>query len=341
MSSIAKKVLSSSFAKRSVLFAGSSAFLLGALLPASRAQENSAGSAAVCVSPTMIRQMVSDGRSIRVSPPAKSVPTPQQREGAEENESGIALARVPENVRMLEEARRRFERAARKGYAPAQVNLALLSLAGWGTAPNAGTALYWLREAARQEYPLAYFDLGVLYLEGCGVNRDAREAFRYFERGAEAGDPAAEMNLGYLYDEGLGVTQDRAQSAVWYRRAAESGLAEAQYNLADLYLRGEGVPRDEAAAFVLFQKAAQQGHSGARIMLGNMFAEGLGTEKNVQAAYEWILAASLQGDIRDTETLRALERQLSAGQLAESKLRAEQLAQLGRPRSDAKVALLR
>ena len=342
MSSIANSVLISSFAKHWLVPAGCSVLLLGVLSPPSRAQESTAGSGAACVSPTMIRQMVRDGKSIRVSPAAERIAErPLRTAGALENEKGVGLAQEPENVRMLEEAHRWFEKAASKGYAPAQVNLAVLSLAGWGTAPNGGTALYWLREAARQEYALAYFDLGVLYLEGCGVRRDEGEAFRYFERGAALGDSAAEMNLGYLYDQGLGVAQNREQAAAWYRKAAEQGVAKAQYNLADLYLRGEGVTRDEAAAFALFEKAALQGHTGARIILGSMYAEGLGTAKNAQAAYEWILAASIQGDMRGAGTLRVLEHQLSAGQLTESKLRAASLAQTGRARSESKVALLR
>src|ERR1700692_1317805 len=199
-----------------------------------------------CVSTAMVRLLGREVNSVRVSPSTGLVP---QKAGSRENEKGIALARAPQDtLRTLEEAHHWFEKGARKGYAPAQVNLAVLSLAGWGAPPNAGTALYWLREAARQGYALAYFDLGILYMNGCGVHRDYHEAFSQFEQGANAGDSAAQMNLGYLYDQGLGVAEDRAQASVWYRKAAENGLAQAQYNLADLYVRGEGVPRDESAA---------------------------------------------------------------------------------------------
>ena len=336
MFSIARSVFVLCFTKRILHFASYSFFFLAVFLPPSRAQQNGTSGVSDCVSPAMIRQMVPEGNSVRVSPAMEQ----SHEAGAAENEKGLGLAQTPENIRTLGEAHRWFEKAARKGYAPAQVNLAVLSLAGWGTAPNAGTALYWLREAARQQYALAYFDLGVLYLEGCGVPRDDGEAFRYFEEGADAGDSSAEMNLGYLYDQGRGVPQDRARAASWYRKAAEDGLAQAQYNLADLYVRGEGVPRDEATAFAWFQKAAAQGYSGARVMLGMMYADGRGTEKNPQAAYEWISAAVLQGDARGAETLAAVERELSPEQLAKSKGRAQLLAQSPRSRGDAVVALL-
>jgi len=308
------------------------------VLPIASAQTNVGAAGEPCVSSAMVRLLAREGNSVRVSPSTELV---SQKTGSRENEKGIALTQVPDTARTLQEAHTWFEKGARKGYAPAQVNLAILSLAGWGTPQNAVTALYWLREAARQGYALAYFDLGILYLQGCGVRQDYHEAFSQFEQGANAGDSAAQMNLGYLYDQGLGVARDRTQAAVWYRKAAENGVAQAQYNLADLYVRGEGVPLDENTAFAWFQKAAQQGHTGARIMLGSMYAEGRGTEKNPQSAYAWISAASLQGDTRGAESLQALERQLTPDQLAKSKMRAQLLAQVPKPRSDAEVALFR
>ena len=315
------------------------ALLTASILPTLASAETDASVAGdACVSTAMVRLLAREGNSVRVSPSTELV---SQKAGSRENEKGIAYAQADDTLLALQEAHHWFEKGARKGYAPAQVNLAVLSLAGWGTPRNAGTALYWLREAARQGYALAYFDLGILYMKGCGVHQDYHEAFSQFAQGANAGDSAAQTNLGYLYDQGLGVARDRTQAAVWYRKAAENGVAQAQYNLADLYARGEGVPLDENTAFAWFQKAAQQGHTGARIMLGSMYAEGRGTEKNPQSAYAWISAASLQGDTRGAESLQALERQLTPDQLAKSKMRAQLLAQVPKPRSDAEVALFR
>jgi uncharacterized protein len=328
--------LMSYIATRVVAIASLALLTASAILTTARAQANQVDNNA-CVSTAMVRLLAREGNAVRVSPSAGLV---SQNAGSTENERGITLTRAPETAGTLKEAHEWFEKGARKGYAPAQVNLAVFSLAGWGTPPNAGTALYWFREAARQGYALAYFDLGILYQNGCGVRQDYHEAFSQFEQGANAGDSAAQMNLGYLYDQGLGVAEDRIQAAVWYRRAAESGVAQAQYNLADLYVRGEGVPRDESVAFAWFQRGALQGHTGARIMLGSMYAEGRGTQKNLQSAYQWLAAASLQGDTRGAVTLRALEQQLTPEQLTQSKLRARLLALLPRLQGDAEVALL-
>ena len=231
------------------------------------AQEAGASQVSACVSPAMAQLLAREGNSVRVSAETQLAP---QQAGVRENEKGIAATRAGESLRTLQQAHDWFEKGARRGYAPAQVNLAVASLAGWGTPPNAGAARYWLREAANQGYALAYYDLGVLYMNGCGVLQDYSEAFRYFEQGANAGDAAAQMNLGYLYDQGLGVTRDRAAAAGWYRKAAEAGVAQAQFNLADLYVRGEGIPRNDILAFAWFQRAADQGEGRAKAMLDSL-----------------------------------------------------------------------
>ena len=324
-------------AKQFTLLAGALLLAVTLVAPSASAQTSERSAGNTCVSAETVRLLALEGNSVQVSSGSMFV---SQKSGSRENEKGITLTQAPDTARTLQAAHRWFEKGARKGYAPAEVNLAVLSLAGWGTPSNAGTAIYWLREAAGQGYALAYFDLGILYLNGCGVRQDYHEAFSLFEQGAHAGDSAAQMNLGYLYDHGLGVAQDREQAALWYRRAADSGLAQAQNNLADLYLRGEGVARDESKAFSWFQNAAQQGHTGARIMLGSMYAEGRGTAKNAQAAYEWISAAVLQGDTRGSGILRDLEQQLTAEQVAQSKVRAASLAKSPNQQRNAEVALL-
>ncbi len=325
------------FVKRGLVLSG---LMVGALsLSATmlRAQEVTSRAKVDCISGEMVRLLVRDGSSVHVSRGNEGL---GQQDGTRENEKGIALAQDGEKARTLVEARKWFVKSAQKGYAPAQVNLAVLSLAGWGGPQNAGTALYWLREAARQGYALAYFDLGILYMGGCGVRQDYNEAFNYFEQGADAGDASAQMNVGYLYDKGLGVAQDHSKAAAWYRKSAESRVAQAQYNLGDLYAQGEGLPLDEHAAFVWFEKAALQGHAGARFMIGTMYASGRGTQKDSMAAYTWLSAAALQGDARGNVELKSLELKLDATQVAEAKLRAQSLIHASRQGGSPEVALL-
>lgn len=284
-------------------------------------QSDSAGR--VCVTPEMARLIVQEGEGIRVTSARDSG---KDAAGASDNARAIVASKAPETARTMQEAHKWFLKAARRGYAPAEVNLAVLSLAGWGAQASAGEALYWLHMAAQQGYAPAIFDLGILYLGGCGVRRDYVEAFRLFEKGALRGDPAAQTNLAYLYDQGLGVTQNRSQAAKWYRLAADQDEPRAQYNLGDLYLRGEGIERDESAAFGWFQKAALAGHAEARIMLGSLYAAGRGTPRDPAAAYMWLALAALQGDSRASGKLDEVKSQLTREELAEATVHAQSLA---------------
>jgi uncharacterized protein len=243
----------------------------------------------------------------------------------EQNQLGIASILGIAEGSDAKDALKWFEEAAHKGYAPAQVNLAVMYSNGWGTVPNNAAALHWLQIAAAQEYGRAYYNLGVFYMEGKGVSQDYAEAMRYFEKGAAAGDSRAQNNAGYLYDHGLGVKRDLAKAAEFYKQAADGGDPMGESNLADLFLRGEGVAANDAEAFRLFEKAAVQGHTGARIKLGYMYEEGRGTDRNAQAAYEWIMAATLAGDQRGQYLIKPLESKLTAEQIQRAKDRAHVL----------------
>jgi len=292
------------------------------LLNPVRAQQKVTSTPSACAPSDLASLIVQEGNSVRVN----AIP---ERKGdqmhAQEEAAYAGAAHGLSAERPARAAYKIFEREARGGRPAAMVNLAVASLAGWGTQPNAGAALHWLHAAADRGYAPAFYNLGILYFKGCGVWQDYTEAFRFFEKGAQAGDAAAEVNLGHLYDHGLGVAQDHGAAAHWYRQAGESGDAQAQYNLADLYLHGEGVSQDDAGAFIWFQKAAAQGHAGARITLGSIYAAGRGAAKDLPAAYLWISAAALQGDTRGNALLLSLERQLTAAQLAQAKLRVRSL----------------
>ena len=237
----------------------------------------------------------------------------------------IAAGLVLAPGKSIQDARKSFETAARRGNTNAEVNLAILYLYGWGTPQNFGTGLYWLRSAANQGNSRACANLGLLYWQGWGVRRDYAEALRYFRKAADLGDTGAMIDLGYMNDYGIGTSPDHSAAAEWYRRGAERGDPLAENNLADLYLRGEGVPQNDDLAFGWFQKAALQGNTGARIKLGFLYANGRATRKDAETAYAWILAADIAGDHRGQTYLAALEAQLSPDQIASAKRRAKEL----------------
>ena len=268
-----------------------------------------------------------NGRSLIEAPCDISALKASAHEGQvyAQNQLGLVSALVLGKGTDIRQARHWFEKAARRGYAPAQVNLAVIYINGWGTAQNYGAALNWLTAAAKQGALRAYADLGVLYMNGWGVRRDYAEARKYLELAANGGDSGAQSNLGHLYDGGLGVAQDYTLAAHWYNLAAENGYALGQHNLAVMFSRGQGVRQSYQEAFHWFEKAAQQGHTGARIDLGFLLMNGLGTAKDPVAAYAWILAASKAGDHRGDDYLATLRATLDQQKLAQATQQAQSL----------------
>lgn len=260
----------------------------------------------------------------------------QSGQAFSENQQGIESALVLGLGKTVRDARKWFEKAARQGYAPAQVNLAVLYLNGWGVEKNYGTALYWLSAAAKQESARAHENLGILYLNGWGVRQDYSEAATHFRFAAEHGETSAMVNLGYLSDAGLGTPKDSAEAIRWYRLAAERGDALGENNLGDIYLRGLGVEQSDEIAKAWFEKAAEQGNTGARIKLGYLYANGRAGRTDTELAYALISAAELAGDKRGKEYFAPLEKQLSAEQIARAKQKAQSM--LSTPQS-AKMEL--
>jgi len=70
----------------------------------------------------------------------------------EQNQMGIASVLAIGPDYSAKEALTWFGQAAQRGYAPAQVNLAVIHINGWGTPVNYGAALRWLRSAADHEH---------------------------------------------------------------------------------------------------------------------------------------------------------------------------------------------
>ena len=83
---------------------------------------------------------------------------------------------------------KRFREAAEQGYAPAQLELGILSLSGSGTIQHYGNAVMWFRKAAEQGLSDAQWRLGLLYQVGAGVEVDSIEAYKWYNISASQGD---------------------------------------------------------------------------------------------------------------------------------------------------------
>jgi TPR repeat protein len=182
-----------------------------------------------------------------------------------------------------------------RGDVEAEVALGNLYESGESVLPlDPAQAAAWYRRAADKGHAGAQLNLAMMYLEGQGVPRDVRQAIAWYERAADRGDAVAKFSLGSIYETGADhVARDATEAANWYRKAAEQGLVNAQYRLGLMYRDGRGVARDRALAIAWLRKAADQGEADAQIELGILLSSGRAAPADVVEAHTWLnLAAS-------------------------------------------------
>src|SRR5262249_15298905 len=104
------------------------------------------------------------------------------------------------------------------------------------------------RKAAERGEAWAQREVAKLYASGRGVSSDEAEGLRWTRKAAEQDEGEAIFQVGYALEKGRGVARDDAEAATWYRRAADRGHGMARNNLGVLYRRGRGVAGDDAEA---------------------------------------------------------------------------------------------
>ena len=105
-------------------------------------------------------------------------------------ESGDTIAQYNLGVeyagkQMFDKAVFWYKKAAEKGHAKAQNNLACCYGGGDGVEQDFETAVYWYTQAAEKGYDKAQYNLGVCYTNGYGVDKDDEEAVRLYKLAAE------------------------------------------------------------------------------------------------------------------------------------------------------------
>ena len=140
----------------------------------------------------------------------------------------------------------------------------------------------------KKGYAPAQHNLATMYANGIGVERNFKEALKWFQMAAEQGVAESQFSLGLAYLKGKGVNQNFKEAAKWYRMAAERDLARAQNGLAEMYSEGKGVPYNPEMAWRLTFASAQQGYAIAQADLGMNFAtEPQMLPQDNQEAYYW------------------------------------------------------
>ena len=94
--------------------------------------------------------------------------------------------------RNVEEGLRYLEMSAVNGDVYSQYNLALLLKRREGFPLQIERSAYWLNAAAQQGFAPAQIDLAIIYLQGSGVEQDNAEGFKWTLLGEMNGDQRGE-----------------------------------------------------------------------------------------------------------------------------------------------------
>lgn len=153
--------------------------------------------------------------------------------------------------------------AAASGDPVAAHEIATRYAEGRGVAQSYKEAVVWYERAAKRGLAPAQFRLGTMYEKGLGVGKDLQEARRLYLAAADKGNAKAMHNIAVLYAEGIDGKPDYKTAVQWFRKAANYGVADSQYNLAILCARGIGVEQSLTEAFKWFALAANTGDQEA------------------------------------------------------------------------------
>lgn len=226
----------------------------------------------------------------------------------------VDIARTATTYAAYSSAAEWYAKAAARGFAPAENNLAVLYSQGKGVPHDLARAVSLFQEAAARgsleamvNLGGAESNLGAAYLTGHGVPRNYPLALYWFGMAANRRIPGAENALGYMYANGLGTKADLETSVSWYRAAALQGNTMAENSLGIAYLQGAGVPRDSRQAEAWFRTAAEHGLATAQFNLAIRYLKGDGVPKDRDMGISWLRKAAAQGLVQAKSALSLLD----------------------------------
>ena len=194
-----------------------------------------------------------------------------------------------------------FQKAAEKGNAEAEYNIADLYLNGLGVEEDHETSAEWLKKSAEKDYPEAQNMLAVMYYGGVGVPQDYEKAAKWAKRAAAYDMVDAQYVLADLYIDGRGVPQDYNKAAELFLKVEKKGgdlAKEAQSVLAILYLEGLGVPQSDDKAVEMLRKASGLSLAEAQFRIGELYNKGnkdLNIKQDVDKTVKWFRRAAENG----------------------------------------------
>jgi uncharacterized protein len=115
-------------------------------------------------------------------------------------------------------------------------------------------AAHCFRKAAEKGYALAQTNLAQMYAQGRGLPKDQREALNWLRRAARQGDAGAQFQLGRaLHRQSLdstvaGLSENRIEGFMWLQLASDQGFhnAESACNQLNLHMTKEEIEEGQS-----------------------------------------------------------------------------------------------
>jgi TPR repeat protein len=151
------------------------------------------------------------------------------------SQGGVVLSN-PKNIVAF------YELAAKRGYPPAQSNLAVIYANGLlGVKKNDAEAYELYQKASSNGCFFASNQLGNAYVVGdLGVAKDLHSALVFYQKAVDQGSSDGMRNLGWMFENGLGVAIDNQLAMRYYQMAVDNGNNEAGAKLLALRDRMKG-----------------------------------------------------------------------------------------------------
>lgn len=161
-------------------------------------------------------------QTLPVTPPPTIAKTPTPGKDTEAQawfEEGMKYEFGYQKTKDYAEAARLYDRAASRGFAPAQAQLGYLYQTGTGVPENPRKAFELYTKAAESGDELGQFRLAVAYINGVGTVRDASAARQWLTKASENGNQQAQLMLGLMLQQGAGGEKNEFSARRWLLKA--------------------------------------------------------------------------------------------------------------------------
>ena len=207
-----------------------------------------------------------------------------------------------------------YLRAAQRGNAVSQNNIALRMFYGQDVAADKEKAYEWHKRSAENDNGRGQYYLALRYETGEGVAADLERAIYWYTRAGNNDSVYAQKKLMELYRDGRGVKRDLGEAMNWAARVTEyvrdetNPFRAAEANLArearDLYERlrqsiNEGWPLDLQDYDQALEAKAEGGNAEAQYAMAALYAVGLGgVSRDEKRAFGYATKAAAQDHAR-------------------------------------------